>query len=227
VLLDCDGTLVDSESLAFSGCCDVVNELLLRKNVAKTYEWKKLKQEFVGCSFRSIVEKLGQMYSFSLAHGELDQLAREEDERVTSVLKKKVELCDGVMDAIVNLKSNGSTPIAVVSSSSLPRVRACLQKTDLDRHIPPNQVYSAVSSLPVPKSKPDPEVYLYALQDMGMRCEQCFAVEDSVNGTLAAVGAGIDVIGYVGSLEHEERATASAELMNAGAFIVITHWDDF
>jgi HAD superfamily hydrolase (TIGR01509 family) len=45
-----------------------------------------------------------------------------------------------------------------------------------------------------PIKKPDPQVYLFVLRQMGLSAEACLAVEDSYNGTRAAVAAGIPVV---------------------------------
>ena len=42
--------------------------------------------------------------------------------------------------------------------------------------------------------KPDPELYSLAVQRLGLRPEQCLAVEDSLNGATAAVAAGVPVV---------------------------------
>ncbi|WP_207484627.1 HAD-IA family hydrolase [Arenibaculum pallidiluteum] len=45
----------------------------------------------------------------------------------------------------------------------------------------------------VPRKKPAPDVYHAALADLGLDGDDCLALEDSRNGVLAAVGAGIPV----------------------------------
>lgn len=45
----------------------------------------------------------------------------------------------------------------------------------------------------VRRVKPDPELYVLACQRLGLRPEQCLAVEDSLNGATAAVAAGCQV----------------------------------
>jgi HAD superfamily hydrolase (TIGR01509 family) len=45
----------------------------------------------------------------------------------------------------------------------------------------------------VRRVKPDPELYALACQRLGLRPEQCLAVEDSLNGATAAVAAGCRV----------------------------------
>jgi len=46
----------------------------------------------------------------------------------------------------------------------------------------------------VSKKKPDPEIYLLALQETGLRPEECLVIEDSRNGVLAARAAGMHVV---------------------------------
>ena len=46
----------------------------------------------------------------------------------------------------------------------------------------------------VTRVKPDPELYVLAAQRLGVRAEDCIAVEDSFNGATAAVAAGMRVV---------------------------------
>ena len=46
----------------------------------------------------------------------------------------------------------------------------------------------------VPKKKPAGDIYVYALEAMNLRPEECLAVEDSANGVLSALDAGIPVL---------------------------------
>ena len=46
----------------------------------------------------------------------------------------------------------------------------------------------------VRRVKPDPELYVLAAERLGLRAEECLAVEDSLNGATAAVAAGMRVV---------------------------------
>ena len=81
-----------------------------------------------------------------------------------------------------------------------------------------------MSSIHPPCSKPDPAVYTHGLARTGCVASECLAVEDSPNGVLSAVRAGIRTVGYVGNAPETERATVSRKLMDAGAFHVCTRW---
>ncbi len=46
----------------------------------------------------------------------------------------------------------------------------------------------------VPAKKPAPDIYVYAMQEMGLGPADCIALEDSRNGILSAQGAGLKTI---------------------------------
>jgi HAD superfamily hydrolase (TIGR01509 family) len=71
----------------------------------------------------------------------------------------------------------------------------------------------------VRKKKPDPEIYLLALQKTGLAPQECLVVEDSANGIRAAKSAGIPVLAT--SNPYTEREDLSE------ADIVVTCLGDF
>ena len=46
----------------------------------------------------------------------------------------------------------------------------------------------------VPAKKPAPDIYVWALQQLGLKAEECLAFEDSENGIRASLGAGLKTI---------------------------------
>ncbi|MBP7053530.1 MAG: HAD-IA family hydrolase [Phycisphaerae bacterium] len=56
----------------------------------------------------------------------------------------------------------------------------------------------------VKRKKPDPEIYLLALEKTGLRPEQCVVVEDSSNGVKAAKAAGMNVVATVNEYTRDE-----------------------
>jgi beta-phosphoglucomutase-like phosphatase (HAD superfamily) len=61
----------------------------------------------------------------------------------------------------------------------------------------------------VPAKKPAPDIYTYALNEMGLVPEQCIALEDSYNGVQAATGAGLPVIITVNGYTRNDDFTGS------------------
>jgi HAD superfamily hydrolase (TIGR01509 family) len=225
VLYDCDDTLVGSEKLAFAACCSVVNRTLAHKGVQKQFTPEELCVRFVGKSFRAMIAELACEHGFIIEEDELKVLVLEEENQVIAVLSQQVQPTAGVV-AVLNQLS-GKVGMAVVSSSAMRRVLACLKQADLERFFAPEHVFSAATSLPVPTTKPDPAVYLHALSCLSVKAESCVAVEDSKSGVLAAVRAGILVVGYVGGLPEHEQSERTNVLKEAGAAVVIKSWDEF
>ncbi|MBF0140407.1 MAG: HAD family phosphatase [Magnetococcales bacterium] len=92
--------------------------------------------------------------------------------------------CPGVIRALANRMQ-----VALASSASREGVATFLQASGLEK------VFSVVlSGDDVQNAKPDPEIYLLALQKMGLAANQVFVVEDSAHGVDAAIQAGIGVI---------------------------------
>ena len=80
-------------------------------------------------------------------------------------------------------------PRAVATSSSGQKARAILQKTGLMSYI-----QYVTGGDEVPTGKPAPDVYLDAAGKLGIGTGDCLALEDSNNGTTAALAAGMKVI---------------------------------
>ncbi|KAJ3160306.1 hypothetical protein HDU88_007987 [Geranomyces variabilis] len=145
LLLDCDNTLVLSEELAFAGCCGLVNRVLAQHNVAFQFAPDELMTRFVGMNFRGIILALQNEHGFLLSRKEVDALVDEEVNIITEQLSAKVQLCANVFAALANLDKTKYT-LAVVSSSDLRRVKACLAATALDRMIRPDHAPSTSDS---------------------------------------------------------------------------------
>ncbi|KAL5609659.1 hypothetical protein FOVSG1_004340 [Fusarium oxysporum f. sp. vasinfectum] len=204
LLLDCDNTLVQPESIAFEASADLTNEILAARKVDLSFTGSYLQLEFVGQNFQNM-------------HG---------DDRVISKLMQNLELCDGANAELERLK--GHYRLAVVSSSALRRVRVSLDKAGQANFFDPSDVFSAADSLPVPTSKPDPTVNLRVLKVMGKSASECVAVEDSRSGATSAQRAGIITVGYTGACETPEEADALRIVLgNAGCHFVMSSWDEF
>jgi HAD superfamily hydrolase (TIGR01509 family) len=228
LLLDCDNTLVLSEELAFEGCADLINEIAKTKNVAldQPFTGESLIIEFVGQNFRGMMVSLQKRFGFTMTDDELNEYVRREEDVVIAKLEAKLVSCPGADEVLARLAAEGKYKLAVVSSSALRRVQASINKVGQAKYFG-TDVYSAATSLPKPTSKPDPAIYLYAMEKLGKKAEECVAVEDSKSGTLSGARAGITVIGYVGPYKKEERERMVKVLTDAGAVVIMEDWSEF
>ena len=167
-------------------------------------------------------------YKFEMSKEELEFYVKEEENQVIEKLNAKAKPCPGANAELEKLYDSKKYGLAVVSSSALRRVQASIKKVGQDKFFNPNHVFSAATSLAKPTSKPDPAIYIHALEVFNRKPEQVVAVEDSKSGTLSALRAGMPVIAYVGCYHGEEKKDEIAKrLTDLGAKTVMRNWSDF
>lgn len=227
ILLDCDNTLVLSEELAFEACADLINQICAERNVPVKFTGETLITEFVGQNFRGMLTTLQKTHGIEIAPADLEKYVLMEEDAVIAKLKAALRPCDGVDEQLQALQAKNQYQLAVVSSSALRRVRASIEKVGQDKFFPGDVVFSAATSLERPTSKPDPAIYLHALDKLGKTAAESVAVEDSKSGTLSATRAGIKTIGYVGPYAEEKKAEMEGVLTGAGAVVIMREWSEF
>lgn len=99
-----------------------------------------------------------------------------------------VSVKKGLHELLCYLQGKGCK-LAVASSTK----RAKVEKNLLDAGV--RQYFDVViAGDMVEKSKPEPDIYLRAAAELGVKPEDCIALEDSRNGLLSAHAAGMQVI---------------------------------
>jgi len=104
--------------------------------------------------------------------------------------------------------------IGIASNSTPEWVRAGLERVGLGGYVEVIRGRGTVSRL-----KPDPDLYLAVLADLGARAARSYAFEDSEPGVLAARAAGLRVIAVPHALtSHQNHARADRILSSLEAF---------
>jgi HAD superfamily hydrolase (TIGR01509 family) len=203
VILDCDGVLVDSETISVA----VLTELL-RKAGAEIAESDGYRL-FLGRSMAAVEKLLRSDYGLALSRAELENIRIETFRRLRAELKPM----PGVAEALSRLK----TGRCVASSSSPERIRLSLDLTGLLEMLEPH-IYSASM---VARGKPAPDLFLHAAKEMGVRPEDCVVVEDSPAGIDAARRAGMRAFAFTGGA-HAAAAGLEAALARLGPELIFS-----
>lgn len=66
----------------------------------------------------------------------------------------------------------------------------------------------------VPAKKPAPDIYVWALQQLQLPPEACFAFEDSENGIRASLGAGLKTLVTINDYTHDHNFTQAAAVLS-------------
>jgi HAD superfamily hydrolase (TIGR01509 family) len=201
VIFDCDGVLVDSETISN----DVLARLLSEEGLPTTLTQARRDYQglLLGEVVRSAEAKLGRPLP-------TDWLARYERER-TEEFRRELAPVPGAAALVAGVLAAG-VGVCVASQGKLEKTRLSLELTGLSRLFDERALFSAES---VPRGKPHPDLFLNAARTMGAEPAACVVVEDTPSGVTAAVAAGMRAVGYAADSDEATLRAAGAEIVHS------------
>ena len=192
IIFDCDGVLVDSESLSMP----LLHEMLVEHNFPGTEQ--DVIHHFSGKTLEGCFHTARHDFEPSLK----DDFFELFEDRLFALCKTQLQPIAGIHKLLDAL----TTPYCVASSGSREKMALTLATTKLN-HFFENKIFTA---LEVAHGKPAPDIFLHVAKHYGVTPEKCLVIEDSVNGILAAKAAGMIAIAYVehGRFTAHEAAEA-------------------
>ncbi|MDW6063937.1 HAD family phosphatase [Streptomyces sp. FXJ1.4098] len=177
VLLDMDGTLVDTEGIWWDTEVSIFAEL----GHALAEEYREV---VVGGPMTRSASFLIQATGADIALAELTGLLNS---RFTELIDGTVPLLPGARRLLTELVAHG-VPTALVSASHRRVMESVL------RSIGPEHFALTVAGDDIGRTKPHPDPYLFAAAGLGADPARCVVVEDTVTGVTAAEAAGCQVV---------------------------------
>ena len=177
VIFDCDGTLVDSETISMG----VLQQLCAEHGL--TLSMEEAMESFAGNELSVVLDILQDKLNRKLPNDFLDTFRS----RQLAELAQSLTAIDGAFDLVQSL----TVPICVASNAPLSKVNLCLQVTSLDQFFSPDRILSAYT---IKKWKPAPDLFLQAAKELSVAPQNCLVVEDSLFGVQAGVAAGMQVV---------------------------------
>lgn len=194
IIFDCDGILVDSETIA--------NQVLL--SMSASFGLKMTIEEsiknFNGSRLQKIFEKIEELTDKKLP----DSFETDFRKQTFEAFKTDLKPVKGVKEFIEKL----TVPYCVASSGPVEKITLNLTITGLLEKFE-NRIFS---SYDINSWKPDPEIFLHACKQMGFEKEECIVIEDSVAGVIAGVKGGFKVF----ALANENN---TQDLLDEGATV--------
>ena len=180
VIFDLDGTLIDTEKY-------------YRINWPKAFEhfgYKMSDEQYLS------IRSLGKPFIYETLKNysgdpdfDYDSVVAYRTKLMEESLNQNgIELKKGASELLSFLKNKGIT-IAIATASPVERARTYLEKTGIQ-----NYFDRIISARNMKEGKPSPDVYQFAVKELGLTAEECIAVEDSPNGVLSASRASLKVI---------------------------------
>lgn len=195
VIFDCDGTLVDSEPISQQVLVELFESLGLQVTHAYAME------HWAGRDLHELFRAAESQLKRSLPEDFSETFRNLQLKRLRDELKP--------IQGAAELLTSVNKPMCVASNAPLIKVRCCLETTCLIDFFEVNRLFSAYD---VGVWKPQPDVFLYAAKEMGVRPEHCAVIEDSPCGIQAGVAAGMQVFAYApessGNEENDSRGAS-------------------
>ncbi len=182
ILFDCDGTLVDSETLSAEVFALMFGELGWQVTAAEVLA------AFRGRRMAACLAEMETRFGGSLPPGFEGQFRAES----AAAFRTRLREIPGAAELLGAI----TQPICVASNAPRAKIELALGKTGLDRFFG-ERIFSAYE---VGSWKPDPGLFLHAAAAMGAAPGRCLVVEDSAPGVAAARAAGMPVV----ALLHED-----------------------
>jgi HAD superfamily hydrolase (TIGR01509 family) len=192
VIFDCDGVVVDSERIVHEEFGRFLLDLGVDMPAAAMHE------HFLGRRLADCLAIVARLIDKPVPAAAVDQYRARRD----AVLRARVQPVEGIRAVLERLE----TPYCIASSGDHAKMRITLGATGLLRFFD-GRLFSAIE---VAHGKPAPDVFLLAAARMGADPARSVVVEDSLNGVLAGLAAGMTVLGFAGLTPMERLAAAGA-----------------
>ncbi|WP_338146762.1 HAD family phosphatase [Streptomyces boncukensis] len=183
VVFDCDGVLVDTETLGPRIVAEMTTELgwpLAPDDVRRL---------FLGTPASHLLAEVRAHATAPVPDGFLADYRA----RLRTAFEAAPHTMPGVRETLDALEAR-AVPYCVASSGAHERIHHSLTATGLWERFA-GRVFSADD---VAHGKPEPDVFLHAAEKSGAVPGECLVLEDSPAGVRAALAAGMRVAGYAG-----------------------------
>jgi HAD superfamily hydrolase (TIGR01509 family) len=182
VLFDMDGVIVNTEPLHKKAYFNMFEDIGLdiSERLYQSYTGKSTMDTCIAlCKNFDLQHKPKKLVSIKQSY--FKTLFKEDQE---------LKLISGVKSLIKNYYNNGLT-LVLASSASMHTIDNVFDRFDLNPYF-----IKKISGADLKESKPNPEIFLKAAAAAGCDKKECFVIEDSTNGIIAAKKAGIFCVAF-------------------------------
>lgn len=199
IIFDMDGVIIDSHSVAYQLLCETANAFGCNLTIEEIKTWGSL-------SSRQFWTKVKDQYKLPKLPHDISLLINSYNQDREIELYRFMETIPGVKEFLYNLKSN-QVKTALATSASKKRMDAVINLFGFQKLFD-----VIVCDEEVVASKPDPQIFLMAGKKLGIEPIECLVIEDSENGKIAAMKAGMRCLGFKG-LSHSEETMEGSDML--------------
>ena len=177
IIFDAEGIVIDTETIWDKG------QAIFLQRRGFVYDRERIKPLLTGRTLAEGVEVMKQAYRFD---GDTEALARERADIVRELFMHETTFIDGFLPFFATVRGRYKTCIATSMDQELLEL--------VDQHLNlsalfENRIYT-LDKVGF-RSKPNPDIFLYAAQQLESSPENCVVIEDAPHGIDAAKRAGM------------------------------------
>jgi len=177
IIFDAEGIVIDTETIWDKG------QAIFLQRRGFVYDRERIKPLLTGRTLAEGVEVMRQAYRFD---GDTEVLARERADIVRELFIHETAFIEGFLPFYESVRNRYKTCVATAMDQDLLKL--------VDQHLNlsalfENRIYT-LDKVGY-RSKPNPDIFLYAAQQLGSAPEHCVVIEDAPHGIDAAKSAGM------------------------------------
>jgi HAD superfamily hydrolase (TIGR01509 family) len=207
IIFDCDGVLLETESLANRCEVDALGKL------GYTISLEEYIDLSLGRHNAQVGELLKEKFNIDLPPHFWNAVKLEQQD----LFDKHLIPVDGIIETLELI----TTQKCIASSSNMERLTHTLGITNLLPYFE-NRIFSTEF---VSRGKPFPDIYLYAAEKMNTSPKECIVIEDSLAGIEGALAAKMTVFAFGGG--QHITAKMKYKLQKSGAHQYFERMQDF
>ncbi len=201
VLFDLDGTLIDTEKIYRVVWPETVRHFGYEMTLSQVLKLRSLGRPYAPIQFR---EWYGEDFDYAAAREYRKGLFEE------IVRKEGIHTKPGAEEILKYIKENGIM-CSTATATDEDRAKRYLESVGLYKYF--DKLCCATQ---VKCGKPAPDLYEFAVSELGMEKDECIAVEDATNGVKSAHDAGLRVI-YIPDYHDDEEEVRDLYYRKAAA----------
>lgn len=208
VIFDFDGTIINTEAAVFE---------TYKKFLREEYRYDLSLKEFsmiVGTTDDVLLNIVDETLETPIDRKHFAQNVKEELYRA----REDLVLRTGFLDVLKKIQAQ-DVQLALASSSGRIWIDDFLEKHQLKEYFPIIHTADDVDEV-----KPHPALYTKSVEALGLDKEDVFAVEDSANGSLAAVRAGLNCLVIPNSITAGSTFHENTQIINSYDEFDLSHY---
>lgn len=185
IIFDMDGTIIDTEHI----WREANRELIMRRGIEFTPELQaELAVKLSGHSIKECCRIIKELVNLE---EDLESLCKEKSEIADRLYLEGIKFIEGFL-AFHEKALKMNLKVGLATNATDQTVAITNKKLDLEKLF---GIHIYNSTHVNYQFKPHPAIYLHTAEKLGVKPEECIAIEDSLHGVTSAVDAGMFCIG--------------------------------